>query len=135
MSIRKVCIIDDDEIYTCIIKRMIAGSGLASSELFFPNGQEAIEFFKSNISGKPDALPDVILLDINMPVLDGWQFLDKFSLLDSPAQKDIPIFIVSSSIDEKDHRKAKSYPQVLDYVVKPVSLDSLKKLFDKVAMV
>jgi CheY-like chemotaxis protein len=132
MSINKVCIIDDDEIYTSVVRKIIFRSGLAADAIFFPNGQDAIDFFQANFT-LPETLPDMILLDINMPVLDGWQFLDIFTEINPHDAKKIPIFIVSSSIDEKDYLKAKSYREVVDYIVKPVNIDSLKKIFDKVS--
>jgi CheY-like chemotaxis protein len=70
---------------------------------------------------KPDALPDVILLDINMPIMDGWDFLEWFKEFKENLVKAIPIFMVSSSIDWRDIEKAKSYEEVIDYMSKPLT--------------
>ncbi len=72
------------------------------------------------------AIPDVILLDINMPILDGWQFLD--GIITIKVIKKITIFIVTSSIDPRDKEKAKSYSNVKNFVVKPITQDKLNDL-------
>lgn len=123
------CVIDDDEIYTFTIKRIIANSQIAEKTLFFPNGKLGIDFFKEYVH-QTDSLPDLILLDINMPVLDGWQFMDEFVKIRPLIQKKVTIYIVSSSIDEADFDKAKTYEHISDFIVKPVSVDKLKKMVD-----
>ncbi|PLB17916.1 MAG: Two-component response regulator [Flavobacteriaceae bacterium FS1-H7996/R] len=68
-----------------------------------------------------EALPDVILLDLNMPVMDGWEFLEEFISLKPKLEKKIPIYIVSSSNDPADIMKAKSISEVTDFIIKPVT--------------
>ncbi|MEQ8534886.1 MAG: response regulator, partial [Imperialibacter sp.] len=75
-----------------------------------------------------DELPDVILLDINMPVMDGWQFLDEFVKIKPLIKKKITIYMVSSSIDEADLERAKTYEEVSDFIVKPVKAEDLEKM-------
>jgi len=123
------CVIDDDEIYTFTIKRIIANSEIAEKTLFFPNGKLAIDFFTEYVH-QTDSLPDLILLDINMPVLDGWQFMDEFVKIRPLIQKRVIIYIVSSSIDEADFAKAKTYEQISDFIVKPVSVEKLRKMVE-----
>jgi len=121
------CVIDDDEIYTFTVKRIINNSQIAAKTLFFPNGKLAIDFFKAYIDER-ESLPDLILLDINMPVLDGWQFMDEFVKLSPLIKKKITVYIVSSSIDEEDFKKARTYEQVSDFIIKPVTGVLLKKM-------
>ena len=71
--------------------------------------------------------PDIIFLDINMPQVDGWLFLEKFREITSSIEKTIKIFMVSSSTDRSDKDKAKTYPEIEDYIVKPFNLDLLNK--------
>jgi CheY-like chemotaxis protein len=123
------CVIDDDEIYTFTVKRIIANSEIAEKTLFFPNGQLALDFFTEYVH-QADSLPDLILLDINMPVLDGWQFMDAFVKIHPLIQKKVTIYIVSSSIDEADLAKAKSYEQISDFIVKPISVAKLHKMVE-----
>ena len=121
------CIIDDDSIFVFSVKKMIEVNNLCKNLLVFSNGEEALKYFTPIIT-LSDALPDVILLDINMPVLDGWGFLDEFIKLKPKIKKQITIYMVSSSIHANDLQQAKSYSEVTDYIVKPVKLDDLKKI-------
>jgi CheY-like chemotaxis protein len=123
------CVIDDDVIYTHTVKRIIDSSQIANKTLFFPNGQLGIDFFKEYLH-QTESLPDLILLDINMPILDGWQFMDEFVKLSPLINKKITVYIVSSSIDEDDHKKALSYQQVSDFIVKPITVALLKKMVE-----
>jgi CheY-like chemotaxis protein len=123
------CVIDDDEIYKFTVKRIIDNSQIAAKTLFFPNGKLAIDFFKEYLHHS-ESLPDLILLDINMPVLDGWQFMDEFIKLSPLINKKITVYIVSSSIDEADYQKAKSYEQISDFIIKPISVALLRKMVE-----
>ncbi len=127
------CVIDDDEIYTYAVKRIIENSQIAAKTLFFPNGELALLFLTEYLY-KTESLPDLILLDINMPVLDGWQFMDEFVHLSPRINKKIIVYIVSSSIDEADFKKARSYEQISDYIVKPVTADKLKKVVEEMGL-
>ena len=92
----------------------------------------AIEKLKENWNDS-EILPDAILLDLNMPVMDGWQFLDEFIHL--PIKKEISIFIMTSSIDPADIEMAKKYDVIKDYIMKPITankLDMLCKLISKI---
>jgi CheY-like chemotaxis protein len=74
----------------------------------------------------PDSLPDLILLDLNMPIMDGWQFLEEFSR-SQPAKK-IALYVVSSSIDPVEHRRAASYHVVSNFFIKPLMREDLEKI-------
>lgn len=115
-----LCVIDDDMIYQFAVKLNIKQLQLAEKVLTFSNGEEAMLFFSENMEN-PEALPQVILLDINMPVMDGWDFLDWFQSAKGKFARQIPIFMVSSSIDWRDMEKAKSYPEVQEYLSKPLT--------------
>ncbi|WP_298541524.1 response regulator [uncultured Aquimarina sp.] len=119
------CVIDDDPIFVFGIKRIIKIIGFCNNLLVFKNGKEALDNLKSIISENQN-VPDVILLDLNMPILDGWQFLDEFVKI--PCRKKITIYIVSSSVDPEDVLRAKSYEEVCDYIVKPVTVEMLKEV-------
>lgn len=124
-KIERVCIIDDDPIFVFGIQRFMKYAQLGDDFVHFPNGQAALEGLEEML-GKGDKYPDLIMVDLNMPVMDGWQFLDAFSNLD--ANKQPLVFIVSSSIDPSDLRKAKNYPLVKEFVVKPLTAQKLKEL-------
>jgi len=73
-------------------------------------------------------LPDHLFLDINMPFIDGWMFLEDFVQLKSKLAKEIKIYMVSSSIDQRDMNRAKEYQDVREFVVKPVSMETFSRL-------
>lgn len=123
------CIIDDDPIFVFSAKKMMKIADFCNGFLVFHNGQDALNNLKSIISTNQQSLPDVILLDLNMPVMDGWEFLDEFVKI--PTSKEITIYIVTSSVDPQDVIKVKAYDKVSNYILKPISMDSLKKLMTK----
>ncbi|WP_233266024.1 response regulator [Formosa sp. L2A11] len=118
-------IIDDDPIFIFGAKRMMEISNFCNSFKVFKNGHEAITKLKTENLKEID-IPEIILLDINMPVMDGWEFLEEFSKL--IFNKKITIYIVSSSIDPIDIKRAKRYENVSNYLVKPISVDALKNI-------
>lgn len=120
------CIIDDDPIFIFGAKRMMELSDFCNSFMIFKNGQEALNNLKPIMNSGQEAIPDVILLDINMPIMDGWEFLDEFIKIES--HKLITIYIVSSSIDPVDLNRAKRYENVTNYIIKPISLKTLKSI-------
>ncbi|UAB82923.1 response regulator [Zunongwangia sp. SCSIO 43204] len=119
------CIIDDDPIFVFSAKKIMELADFCNGFMVFHNGKEALNHLDAVIS-TGEELPDVILLDLNMPVMDGWEFLEEFIKIES--EKVITIYIVSSSIDPGDINKAKSYDNVSNYIVKPVTIESLKSV-------
>ena len=122
MENRQLCIIDDDEIYQFTTKRMIELKGLTESVESFVNGEEALNWLKNN----EDSWPDVIFLDINMPIMDGWTFLQELRSVPGNPQDKIDIYMVTSSSDALDHKKASEFPEIKEYIVKPFTFEKLK---------
>lgn len=121
------CIIDDDPIFIFGAKRMMELSDFCKSFMVFKNGQEALNNLKPIMIAGED-VPDIILLDINMPIMDGWEFLDEFVKIES--HKLITIYIVSSSIDPSDLNRAKRYKTISNYIIKPISTDTIKEILE-----
>jgi len=126
-KVNNLWVVDDDEIYRFAIKIIINRAGISEQTFYFNNGQVAIDAFIENLQ-TPDQLPDLILLDLNMPILDGWQFLDELSKLLHDVRKKINIFLVSSSNDEEDVARAKSFDIVQDLIVKPLTTKALNDI-------
>ncbi|EIA07347.1 response regulator [Flavobacterium frigoris] len=124
MRKKNIWVIDDDPIYQILIDKIINRSGKFSSFSSFKNGKDAIDSLANSLK-KKDSLPDLILLDINMPVMNGWEFMDAFSLLKPEISNQINIYIVSSSIAAEDKNKSKTYSEILGYLSKPVSINDL----------
>ena len=127
MKNNTVCVIDDDEIYQFLVRQQIESRKLANKILVFSDGEWAADFFKSEINNA-GALPDVVLLDLNMPIMDGWEFLEEFKALKPLLPKKIAIYVVTSSINQSDINKAKNISEVCDYVVKPMTDKMLVKI-------
>lgn len=128
-KIKLAYIIDDDPLYNFGMKKLMEITGFSAEVAFFLNGEEALnDLSKRNLEDAP--LPDVILLDINMPIMNGWQFLDQCCELKAVQQSNI--FVVSSSINKEEIDKAVSYPFVNDYILKPMTLDKIRDLKSKV---
>jgi CheY-like chemotaxis protein len=121
---RDICIIDDDKIYQLIISKVVDRTSEFESICYYDDAIEAIEDFKS-----PEAiLPNIILLDINMPQMDGWQFLDNLILLRPNLINETSIYVVTSSIALSDREKALSYKEVSGFLSKPLSVAKLKEI-------
>jgi two-component system chemotaxis response regulator CheY len=120
-------IIDDDQIYQLVMKKTIEQTGLVKSILQFYDGEEAIGYFREKFEAIED-LPQLILLDINMPFMNGWQFLDEFIKIDFKHDYKSTIFIVSSSSTSEDMNKAKEYSVVSGYHVKPITRNKFEEM-------
>lgn len=123
--INTICIIDDDPIFRFGTKKMMEKIQFSLNFLVYKNGKEAFDDLALKLQLNTN-LPDVILLDLNMPIMDGWQFLEEFTKITNSER--IPIYIVSSSVDSRDIAKAKSYDIVNNYIIKPFSLSGIKDL-------
>ncbi|WP_339628852.1 response regulator [uncultured Maribacter sp.] len=133
MKNKTICIIDDDPI--CVYGTRVLlnhNNYFGSNILVYEDGYEALVNLSALvISGK--SLPDVILLDLNMPVMNGWEFLDEFVKL--PLEIKPQIFIVSSHFELSQINKGNSYGIVSDYISKPLLGADLADLFESVMTV
>lgn len=119
---KAICIIDDDPIYQFLINKTIGNSQSNHDLVFFKNGKEALDYFMLDLDKN---LPDIILLDLEMPIMDGWDFLKEIHKL--PTQN-TAIYIVSSSISHEDIEKAKSFPKIKGYFSKPMNSEKIQEL-------
>jgi CheY-like chemotaxis protein len=124
-----ICVIDDDEVYQFTVTRTIEVQKLAKKILVFSDGEQAIQFLVDNVANNEN-VPDVIFLDINMPIMDGWQFLEEFVRIKPRIGKKIIIYMVSSSVDPVDLERAKKIGELSDYIIKPVAPDKLKDIVE-----
>jgi len=121
---KEICVIDDDKIYQLIIKKVIERTEEFDLMCFYNDAIEAFEEFK-NLEKE---LPEIILLDINMPQMDGWQFLESLIPCRPNLYKETIIYIVTSSIAHSDRDKAESYKEVSGFLSKPLSVEKLKEI-------
>ncbi len=127
---KRICIIDDDKIYQTIVLKHLERMAENCEFLSMEDGEDAITQIRHMIKeNKP--LPDLILLDINMPIMDGWDFLNEFRTIKNTLGKKINIIIVTSSVDDRDMTKAQEYSEVSGYIVKPIVSSDLRKVIDR----
>lgn len=124
---KTICIIEDDPNYLMLTKKMIEFTSLFQEILTYRNGKQAFEGL-IEWKTKGNTLPDIILLDINMPIWDAWDFLDEFSKI--VTGWDGIIYIITSSIDKVDEAKAQEYELVKGYLKKPVSFEKIIEIFN-----
>jgi CheY-like chemotaxis protein len=123
------CLIDDDRIFIFAAKRILKATEFCDNFTIYNNGAEALTGLRDIIKSGNN-IPDLILLDLNMPIMDGWQFLDEFVKIEN--SKKITLYIVSSSIDPADAEKAKQYEQITDFIVKPITKDALADIVNTI---
>ena len=124
---KRILLIDDDAVINMINTKLITRN-FDFSVSAYTDAQEALDQFRIWLSSSPDLLPDLIFLDINMPVMDGWEFLKEFQKLPEKVLEKCNLFMLSSSIDHDDVEKAKSYTAVREFISKPLTPDKLKML-------
>ena len=120
-------LVEDDNLFAMLLKRLIKKVGHVNHLGTFGNGLDILNYIKDN-AADTEKLPDIILLDLNMPIMDGWQFLDEFNHIHESLPKSIKIYILSSSIFTADVEKSKQYKTVTDYLIKPLSEKKLQEI-------
>lgn len=124
-----IFIVDDDPIHQQVAQIMIKRQGISKAMMAFSDAREVLEYLQEHRHNN-SLLPDVILLDLNMPVMDGWDFLERYAGFYKDLSKSINIFVLTSSIDEKDRERVKAYPYVKGYLTKPLSKDVILQLVE-----
>lgn len=126
-KIKNVCVVDDDELFQFVMRQHLERLELVEEIHKFTDGEQALNYIRQN-QHDGELLPDLILLDVNMPYMDGWQFMREFVQLDLPADKHIRVYILTSSTHESDLQKAKEFPTLAGYLVKPIGKNIIKEL-------
>jgi CheY-like chemotaxis protein len=129
---KKILCVDDDPITLMLCKKVIQKSEFSETIEIANNGEDALKYLDSFTKDSAISigdLPELLFLDLNMPVMGGWEFLD---IITERRYNEIfpqlKVIVLSSTIDPKDIEKSKSYPMVLDFLSKPITREMLEKL-------
>jgi CheY-like chemotaxis protein len=125
----ELLLIDDDEIFLYLNEMEIQRSGFFNEPIKFADCTKALEYLKSNDSAEKKYL---LMLDINMPVLDGWDFLKVLRRFNLDAQ--IKVIMLAASVDPRDQIKTKAFPEVISYLEKPLTKANLDRLTELEAL-
>ncbi|MDB5120689.1 MAG: response regulator [Sphingobacteriales bacterium] len=124
---KSIFIIDDYSINLLIAKLTIKQHGFFEKITTYSEAQLALDYVINNQNNHA-ILPDVILLDLNMPVMDGWEFLDALEELASKLVNEVDIYILSSSLDLRDIQRSKKYVSVNGFLSKPLTTEMLENI-------
>lgn len=123
----RLLFIDDDEINNFILQELFA----EEEDLFltfYSDSPAAFEHLRSLADHEPEQLPDIVFMDIKMPILDGFEFLDRLQEEGFLNDKPVDIFLLSSTLDSRDVKRAASYANIKELVTKPLTVDKFRML-------
>lgn len=120
--------IEDDPITSMLFEKVVRKASFAKEIIYASNGQEAIEIIKNIDSNNNSKKPIYIFLDLNMPVMGGWEFIDLFNSSNFSNLNNTQIIILTSTIDPEDIMKAKLHSNVVDFLPKPITVEILNNL-------
>ena len=122
---KRLWLIDDDPIFRFVFNHIMQSSDTEREFVAYENGQLAFDDLVQRI--RTQEAPDVILLDINMPVLNGWGFLENLKQLDHDTSQ-IKVYLISSSVAQIDQDRSKHYPALNGYINKPINAEQINAL-------
>ncbi len=125
-AVKNIWLIDDDDIFVFLTSRLLERMADKKEITIFKNGQQAIDHFRQSLADNA-TLPDIIFLDLMMPVLDGWGFLEEYIPLCLQFTKEITLYVLSSSVSPQDLMRAKAIKEVKNYIIKPLSITHLQE--------
>lgn len=125
-KLKNILIVDDDDEYNFITEDIFQDTDLNCNLIFKLWAMDALDYLEENKGN----FPDLILLDINMPIMNGWEFLEAYESRKYHITEPTIIIMNSSSVYQEDKEKAKTYTKVVDYIDKPVTVKNIYRIRD-----
>ncbi len=123
-KLESILLLDDNPATNYIHRKFIEKVNCAEKVLDFQNGYEALKYIRDN----PQYPPDLIFVDINMPIMDAWEFLEEFEKLDEKQRQKSKVFVLTTSLSPRDVEKAGEIEFIEDVMIKPLSTDDIERL-------
>lgn len=130
-KINNILLIDDDTVNNFIVINTLNKLDITENIDSVLNGADGIEYITKVINNDPKLTPAVIFLDINMPIMDGWEFLEEFEKFSDDVKKQCKIYMVSSSVYEDDIAKSKQFTSVIDFISKPLMREKIMDIYNE----
>jgi len=124
---RKLVFIDDDPIDHFLMKHILRGKNYFDTTTYTIYGSLVLDYIEEHKS-EPEKLPDMIFVDLNMPLFSGWDFLKRMEQMRHEISKDIPVFVISSSLRPDDKATSSSYSFVQDFISKPMDSQEIERI-------
>lgn len=123
---QNVLLVEDDPITVMVCERIITMTNFSSNVKSLANGEDAINYLKSVMN--TENCPQIIFLDINMPIMNGWEFLSEYDKIKNTLSVTPKTFILSSTVDPEDYKKAEAYKTVERFISKPLTKQHLEEI-------
>lgn len=126
-ELKNVMVVDDDDDYNFITEEIFQDIDLKTQLTFKIWARDALDYLKEN----EDRFPDLILLDINMPIMNGWEFLEEYENRNYHINYPTVIVMISTSVFREDKVKANNFARVVEFIEKPISGENILRIRDK----
>jgi len=123
----KIFLVDDDDLFPFLFREYIKETDISPEVTVFNKGKNVLDYLKDSLE-KTELLPDIIFLDLNMPVMDGWEFVEEFILLKPHLLKKIKLYIFSSTISPVDIERAREIQSISEFIIKPSTPEKINAI-------
>jgi CheY-like chemotaxis protein len=124
---RKLVFIDDDPIDHFMMKHLLRGKNYFDTTTYTIYGSLVLDYIEENKTD-PEKLPDVIFVDLNMPLFSGWEFLERLEQIQAGIDKEIQVYVISSSLRPVDREISTKYPFVNEFITKPIDTQEVERI-------